>query len=121
MPDHLIIDASRVLVPDPLPPLRVRSGSADAHGDQRAGGPGAADQRRAPGLQAAAGWGGEGLMAGIDHNHTNYPVCPYCGHVDKDPSEIDFSSSEVAEVTCGECDMDYTLIQHIKITFTSKP
>jgi transcription elongation factor Elf1 len=59
-------------------------------------------------------------MAGIDHNHTNYPVCPYCGHVDKDSSEIDFSSSEVAEVTCGECDMDYTLIQHIEITFTSK-
>lgn len=57
----------------------------------------------------------------IESHVTDYPVCPYCGHVDKDPSEIEFSSSEVAEVTCGECDMDYTLIQHIKTTFTSKP
>jgi|688.fasta_scaffold216118_3 hypothetical protein len=59
-------------------------------------------------------------MADLNCTHTHLPVCPYCGHVDSSPWEIDLASDDVAEVTCGECDMDYTLCQHVKVTYTSK-
>lgn len=36
---------------------------------------------------------------------TDQPVCPHCGHVDRDAWEIDFGPSVEgdAEVTCGDC------------------
>lgn len=54
--------------------------------------------------------------------HDDDPQCPYCGHVDRDAWEIDFGSSDEAEVACGACGNDYIVTQHTSRTYsTSKP
>ena len=50
---------------------------------------------------------------------TPSPVCPYCGHVERDAWEIDFGSSETATVFCGACGRGYVVLQHISITYTT--
>jgi len=55
-----------------------------------------------------------------DHKRTPQPVCPHCGHIDRDAWEIDYGANDAAEVTCGKCDKDYTIIRHVETTYTTK-
>jgi uncharacterized Zn-finger protein len=41
----------------------------------------------------------------IDHEHTNEPVCPWCGHVARDSFEM---RGDGEEVECGECGRLFT-------------
>lgn len=58
----------------------------------------------------------------IDTDHTDSPVCPYCGHAELDAWEIDFGPGldGEAEVTCGACEREYTVQRHAYITYSSK-
>jgi hypothetical protein len=56
----------------------------------------------------------------VDHEHTPKPVCPYCGHIDKDAWEIDYGANDTAEVTCGVCDVDYKITRYVGITYTTE-
>ena len=52
---------------------------------------------------------------------TNQPICPYCGHAERDAWEIDFNGMDGdAEHTCGHCGEDYFLSRHVDIYYSSK-
>ena len=50
------------------------------------------------------------------------PVCPICKSVNTEPWDINhnFELCDTAEVTCGECDMDYTITRHAVFTYTTE-
>jgi hypothetical protein len=55
------------------------------------------------------------------HDNLN-PVRPICGWVNTEPRDIshDFELCDTAEVTCGECHMDYTITRYTVFTYTTE-
>ena len=51
------------------------------------------------------------------------PVCPYCGHIQRDAWEIDFGLGldGDTDVSCGECGKEFHCRRDVSIYFTSKP
>ena len=53
-------------------------------------------------------------------DYTREPVCPYCGHVERDAWEIDFGNSEIAEFDCGSCGKTMVVIQSITVYYSTR-
>jgi len=53
---------------------------------------------------------------------TDYPVCPYCGHVERDAWEIDFGPGldGDAETSCNSCGADYFCSRNVSVTYTTR-
>jgi hypothetical protein len=62
-------------------------------------------------------------MKEIDTWHTSAPVCPYCGHHESDPWEIDFGNDLEGEIehSCSSCDREYLCERGVTIYYTSPP
>jgi hypothetical protein len=59
-----------------------------------------------------------------DTDFTINPVCPYCGHVERDAWEIDFGEGTDgdADTSCSGCGEDYFVQRHVTVSYsTSKP
>lgn len=50
----------------------------------------------------------------IDHEYTDFVVCPWCGHVHLDSQEFDDGSN-----TCHECDKEFSLRIDQTVTYTT--
>jgi predicted RNA-binding Zn-ribbon protein involved in translation (DUF1610 family) len=57
-----------------------------------------------------------------DTRNTSQPVCPNCGHVERDAWEINFGPGIEgdAEVTCNACGEDYHCERDAIITYTTR-
>lgn len=60
-------------------------------------------------------------MECTEHKHTNNPVCPHCGHVERDAWEIDFGAGidGDATVTCGSCGEDYFCQREVEVSYST--
>jgi transcription elongation factor Elf1 len=58
----------------------------------------------------------------IDTDYTNQPVCPYCGHEERDAWEIDFGPGLDGDTTtsCGNCGEDYFCSREATIRYTTE-
>lgn len=56
-------------------------------------------------------------IPGLDHRER--PICPHCGHHDRDAWEIDFSRNETKTVACNSCGKDYRVTQHLSVTYST--
>ena len=55
---------------------------------------------------------------------TTSPVCPHCGHVERDAWEIDFGPGAEGDAvhTCGGCDEEYSIYRTVDVYYnTEKP
>lgn len=53
---------------------------------------------------------------------TDKPICPYCGHSERNVWEIDFGGMDGdVEHTCGSCGEDYSLSRHVSVSYSSSP
>lgn len=57
----------------------------------------------------------------FDTERTACPVCPYCGHEEKDAWEIDFGSGSEgeAEIICGSCEREYKAERIVDVSYTT--
>lgn len=53
--------------------------------------------------------------------YTNLITCPYCGYEDSDSWEV-FGpyDSECTEINCADCDQEFKVAQHIKVTYSTE-
>ncbi|OAJ67729.1 hypothetical protein [Gluconobacter cerinus] len=49
------------------------------------------------------------------------PVCPYCGHKDRDwwDSSEPLADEDIVQMECGSCEREYTVSCSIEILFTT--
>lgn len=70
---------------------------------------------------------GEGTEGGwrvsFDTERTTHPVCPHCGHEERDAFEIDFGPGLEGEATiaCGNCEREYQAERIVDVTYTTTP
>ncbi len=58
---------------------------------------------------------------GESTQHTEQPICPHCGHVERDAWEIDFGGYEGdTETACGSCGRDYFVSRHCSVTYSTR-
>ena len=56
----------------------------------------------------------------MDTQYTTEPVCPHCGHRERDAWEIDFGSMDGdTTVTCESCGEDYFCSRHVEVSYTT--
>jgi len=64
------------------------------------------------------------MAAVLEHTGQNYPVCPHCGHVDRDWWDVspprDVHDGAEWETECGTCEKPYTVRVHETITFDTE-
>jgi len=61
------------------------------------------------------------MMSQFELSYTSLPVCPYCGHKDKDPNDT-FSGEDIeftAETECGSCEKEFMVSRNVEITYTT--
>ncbi len=64
---------------------------------------------------------GSEKLAKLDTDGTDMPICPHCGHVEKDPWELPFKGCDGdIEASCDACGLDYFLTRDCKFTYSSK-
>ena len=51
---------------------------------------------------------------------TNYPICPYCGDIDRDAWELDLMDGQRYEHDCLACERTYMVTCHVSIAYTSE-
>ena len=57
----------------------------------------------------------------FETDHTKEPVCPNCGHKEKDAWEINFRGLDGdVEHTCNSCGEEYFLTRHVSIRYSSE-
>lgn len=58
-----------------------------------------------------------------DTTHTEFPVCPHCGHEHLDAWEWDLGPGidGEGEHDCGACERPFFVTRHAHITYTTKP
>lgn len=56
-----------------------------------------------------------------DHSHTEAPVCPHCGAVERDAWEIDFGPGLDGDTVtnCGACGEDYFITRHTIVSYST--
>lgn len=55
-----------------------------------------------------------------DHEWSDKPTCPYCGHT-RDPGDVDIPQLEgTAELECGKCEKEFKVTQHVIFRFSSE-
>jgi hypothetical protein len=57
----------------------------------------------------------------IETDYTDDPVCPHCGHAEKDAWEIDFGPGldGTTELECSACRRDYFCERNCQVTYSS--
>lgn len=53
------------------------------------------------------------------HEYEDEPICPYCGHVERDAWEISFQTDDCITHACNSCGEDYTLTRHVSVSYSS--
>jgi len=53
--------------------------------------------------------------------YTDFAVCPYCGHEDRDVWELGLSDGEVAHTHCPSCGKVYAVTAHISVEYSTFP
>ena len=57
----------------------------------------------------------------LDTYYTTFPICPYCGNVDRDAWEIQPEESEFDGTTeCGNCGKEMKISRHCQITYCTE-
>lgn len=58
---------------------------------------------------------------GLDLKFNTEPVCPHCGHHQRDAWEINFGDSMEgsAEIECGACDEPFFVEREVTVTYTT--
>jgi hypothetical protein len=61
-------------------------------------------------------------MSETDLTRNLNPVCPHCGHEERDAWEIDFGSGleGEAEISCGRCEKDYIAERVVDVSYTTR-
>lgn len=59
-------------------------------------------------------------LADIDTEYKPRPICPYCGHEEKDAWELDFDMSDTTESDCGECGVTYQVTRYVSVDYSTK-
>lgn len=54
-----------------------------------------------------------------ESSYEDYPICPYCGDVDRDAWELDLTDEQTYEHECPACDKVYMITCHVSIAYTS--
>lgn len=51
----------------------------------------------------------------------DYPVCPYCGHVERDAWEIDFGAGldGDTDICCNRCGSEYFCSRQVSVKYRS--
>ena len=54
---------------------------------------------------------------------TDSPVCPACGHIERDAWELDFGHGldGDTETSCGSCGEDYLCSRNCVVTYSTSP
>lgn len=60
-------------------------------------------------------------MTHRETDHTRHPVCPHCGHVERDAIEWLIGNDEDGETECGACDKPFRWSVHHSRTWTTTP
>lgn len=60
-------------------------------------------------------------MSEFATEHQDDPVCPHCGHIQRDAWEWDFHGDETLEHECGKCCTVFTVRRHVSISYSSFP
>ena len=57
-----------------------------------------------------------------DTTHTEFPVCPHCGHVERDAWEIEFGPGldGDAVTSCGSCGKYYFVTRDCTVRYSTK-
>jgi len=53
----------------------------------------------------------------VDCDHTDSPVCPYCGHEQTDTQEM---RDDRSSWTCEACDRDFELAINVSVTYSTR-
>ena len=58
----------------------------------------------------------------MDHEYTDYAVCPYCGYVDKDSWELNLGPGldGDGDVSCNSCGKDFFVSRNVTVTYSTK-
>lgn len=50
------------------------------------------------------------------------PICPHCGHKQRDAWEIDFGPGMEGEteITCGSCERDYIVSREVTVYYSTR-
>lgn len=61
-------------------------------------------------------------MTDLKLSYNPNPICPYCGHAERDAWEIDFGSGMEGDavITCEHCETDYRVHREVEITYSSE-
>lgn len=56
------------------------------------------------------------------YTYSDFPVCPYCGHLERDAWEIDFGPGldGNTHTWCGSCGKEYFLSRNVSVSYSSK-
>ena len=55
------------------------------------------------------------------YQYNDDPLCPYCGHKERDAWEINFGAGMEGEteITCGKCDEEYLVSRHVSVSYST--
>ena len=58
----------------------------------------------------------------FDTAHRDAPICPHCGHAQRDAWEINFGPGIEGdtEIDCGECEKTFMVSRHSTITYSTQ-
>ena len=58
----------------------------------------------------------------MDHEHTDYAVCPHCGYADHDSWELDLGPGLEGdgETSCASCGEDFFVSRNVTVTYSTK-
>lgn len=58
----------------------------------------------------------------FDTRMTDSPICPYCGHRERDAWEINFGPGMDGDTihTCGSCGEEYDCYREVIVTYTTR-
>lgn len=62
-----------------------------------------------------------GNQSQIDFTETTYPVCPYCGYLDRDSWKLPFVGIEDTTTSkCIGCEMEYQVERNISVSYSTQ-
>lgn len=58
----------------------------------------------------------------MKHSHEDYPVCPHCGHEEKEwyDKEIDLDDGGITTIECNACDTAFIVTTHLNFSFSTE-
>jgi len=74
-----------------------------------------------PYCRSCAGRYDPSLVAPLGNSHTPEPVCPHCWAEMTDAWDLNLEEGSPMEVECGSCEKTYTVVKHVKVTYSTEP